>query len=68
MGMSSCSLLEVYRSFARTYYSHLQCQNLMLASLWSLLGFLFNPEDGVNMTLWNADELLPDYTVSHPRR
>jgi hypothetical protein len=34
----------------------------------SLLGLLFNPEDGGSMFLQNIDKLLLDYTASHPRR
>jgi hypothetical protein len=33
-----------------------------------MLPLLFNPEDGGSTLLGNAAELLPDYTVSHPRR
>jgi hypothetical protein len=33
-----------------------------------LLGLLFNPEDNESTSLQNSGELLPDYTVLHPRR
>jgi hypothetical protein len=33
-----------------------------------LLGFTLNPERGGSKFLQNVGKLLPDYTVSHPRR
>jgi hypothetical protein len=32
------------------------------------LGLLFGPEDRSDMVLGNVDEILPDYTVTHPIR
>jgi hypothetical protein len=33
-----------------------------------LLGLLFSPEDGNSTFIRNNGKLLPDYTVSHPKR
>jgi hypothetical protein len=39
-----------------------------IADLACLLGLLFDPEGGGNTFVWNAVELLPDYSASHPVR
>jgi hypothetical protein len=41
--------------------------NLLPASCWFLLGFIFSPEDGSDLFLRNLSLLSQDYMVLYPR-
>jgi hypothetical protein len=61
------SLMKVQRDITASIFksqSGLACQLLFACYL---LGLLFDPEDGGSVFLQNVSELIPDYTVSHPR-
>jgi hypothetical protein len=61
------SSVQIHRRYNRTYYLHLQGR-ISKARRQPAAAYFLEPEDGGSMSLRSVDELLPDYTASHPRR